>query len=153
MLHGLLLVTVGAKPFLFHLLSVALHAGASAALALWLRRWGRNAAAAALLFSVHPVAADTPRRGSRPPPDLLAALCVFLGLAAFDRRRYWRAGLLLLLAPLGKESGLVGLLWLGLTACARPVAGAPIGGRSTAVRVGVSQHWLAISRCVRSPWA
>ncbi|MBK8231955.1 MAG: hypothetical protein IPK72_15540 [Candidatus Eisenbacteria bacterium] len=137
LLHGLLLVTVGAKPFLFHLLSVSLHAGASAALALWLRRWRRNAAAAALLLSVHPVAADTAAWISA-TPDLLAALCVFLGLAAFDRRRYWRAGLLLLLAPLGKESGLVGLLWLGLTACARPVAGAPIGGRSTAVRVGVA---------------
>lgn len=111
LLHGALLLALGARPFAFRLLAVMLHAGACFALAAWIRRLRPAAAWGALFLAVTPQAAEAFGWISA-TPDLLAALGVLLAISCFASGRSWLGGVSVLLALLGKESAIGGILWL-----------------------------------------
>jgi len=115
LVHGVLVLAAGAKPLPFRILSTLLHAGCALLLALWLRRRHPRAAWGAVLFAVHPVAADAFGWISA-APDLMATGFLLAVLLALDRPRaaWLPAGFCWLLALLSKESAIAGALWIPL---------------------------------------
>ena len=100
--------TVGADPFFYHMLSVALHASTCMMLFLWLARWTGDDSLAGLtsaLFAVHPIHTEAVSWISS-MADPLSTLLLFtmLWLLAFPKP-FWSLvlGLLFPLALLAKE--------------------------------------------------
>lgn len=157
LLHGALLIAVGPHPLPFRVLSLGVHAAAAFLLAVLLRRIGGAAAAwGAVLFAVHPVAADTYAWISA-LPDSLAA--VFLlgsllfavrtvpepavrGVARPRPANAVAAGALWLAALLSKESAVVALAWLPLLALALRSADAARGRHGALAPRGI---WIALA--------
>lgn len=97
----------GFTPWVFHLTSLLVHAGAALALYAFGRRWldsSRAAFAAALLWAVHPAHTSAVAYVSG-LADPLAALLGFGGLALLLARRWSAAGLCFGSALFAKESG------------------------------------------------
>jgi Flp pilus assembly protein TadD len=113
LLHGIMILIFGPNPLPFRVVSIGLHAASSVLLGLFLARRAPRAAAAALVFAVHPALADAYGWISA-TPDLLAAGFLISTLVFLDRRRGTLAGLCWFLGLMSKESAIVGALWIPL---------------------------------------
>lgn len=115
----------GPRPAAFHATNLILHLACATLVFFVARRLTRNVSAAvsaALLLGLHPVPVEAWAYISA-RADLIATLFLLATLLAIERagpKPTWRAaigvGLVAFLACLGKETALIGLLWL----CLRP---------------------------------
>lgn len=154
LLHGLVLIVAGARPWGFRLLQSLLFAASAFLLARWLtgrsasdragsgERMAPSAAWGALLFAAHPALADAFGWVSA-MPDLLAAALLFATLLCLDRpvpRPRLAAGLWLL-ALLSKESALAGLGWFVVLGVWR-WRGAPGRDAADTTRLRATAAWM-----------
>lgn len=128
----------GGAAWAFHLLSIAVHAAASIAAAVFVTRLARSApigAFAGLLFALHPLHVESVAWISA-LNDPLSALFGFLALIAFldwrergSRGRPWIAGLWLLPALLSKDAAVAVIpIAMAVDLGRRRTAGEPRGG-------------------------
>jgi len=159
LLHGLLLIVVDARPWVFRLLQSLLFAASAFLLARWLagsstkERAGSGtradpAAWGALLYAAHPALADAFGWVSA-MPDLLAAALLFATLLCRDRPepRPRRAAVLGLLALLSKGSALAGLGWFAVLGVWR-WRDSPGRGAASSAPLRVTAAWMGGSLAV-----
>ena len=126
----------GPGPLGFHISSVLLHALAAALLFLFFARWTRGPAVAfglAVIWAVHPTAAEAVA-WINGRSEVLAFLCGISAALVVSRPglgvgRLLAAGLLLLLALCGKETGIIFVpvtVWLAGEADGRAAPGRPL---------------------------